>query len=224
MQLEKLHETADELHIIHGHPDLKPIYGAGCVKNPDFMFIFMNPTARNISSSPDWKGLRAPWLGTKDVWRLFYELGFLDKKIYDSVQNFKTGQWTEKFCKEIYQNIAKHKIYITNLAKCTQKDARPLKSPVFKKYLDLTLREITEIKPKKILTLGNMVSSVLLGKSISVKDHVGKCKLLQMGRKKYPIYPIYYPVGQGRRNLALAIKTIDNIASGLYKQKGGKGH
>ena len=39
----------------------------------------MNPTGRNIASSKNWKGLKSPWIGTKNIWDLFVELDLLDK-------------------------------------------------------------------------------------------------------------------------------------------------
>jgi hypothetical protein len=43
-----------ELQSIHGHKTLAPIHGAGCTKNPDTIFLFMNPTGKNISADPQW--------------------------------------------------------------------------------------------------------------------------------------------------------------------------
>jgi len=54
---------------------LNAIYGAGKIENLKVLLVFMNPTAKNISAGKDWKGLKAPWLGTKHVWRLLSTLG-----------------------------------------------------------------------------------------------------------------------------------------------------
>jgi len=62
----------------------------------------------------------------------------------------------------LYRHLAAQSIYITNLAKCTQTDAAALKDYVFKEYLPLMHEEISSIKPDKIITFGNQVSSVLL--------------------------------------------------------------
>lgn len=43
----------------------------------------------------------------------------------------------------------KHHYYVTNLAKCTQLDARPLPDSVYKEYLALLYQEIDLIRPKK---------------------------------------------------------------------------
>ena len=45
----------------------------------------MNPTGRNIASSKDWKGLKSPWIGTKNIWDLFIELDLLDKENVEKI-------------------------------------------------------------------------------------------------------------------------------------------
>ncbi len=49
----------------------------------------MNPTGRNIAADPGWKGRRSPWIGTKNIWKLFYSIGLLDEKIYKEIQRRK---------------------------------------------------------------------------------------------------------------------------------------
>src|SRR5699024_5837803 len=118
-------------------------------------------TGRNIAASKDWKGLKAPWIGTKNVWTLFYELHLLDQEIYDKIRSMKGKEWTESFAEEVYENVKKHKYFITNLGKCTQIDARPLKDQVYQTYLNLFFKEIEIVKPKVIILFGNQVSSIV---------------------------------------------------------------
>jgi len=187
---------------------LSSIYGAGCIDSPDIMFIFMNPTGRNIASVKSWKGIRAQWIGTKQVWDIFSELQFLDEDIYRKIKSYKPEEWSEEFAERVYKDISNHGVYITNLAKCTQIDARPLKNSVFKEYLDLMNREIEIVNPKKIVSFGNQVSSILLGKSISVSNYQNDEKEVLNG---YDVYPTYYPIGQGRRNMPLAVRRIKRV-------------
>jgi len=63
---------------------------------------------------------------------------------------------------------------------------------------------------KKIITFGNQVSSILLNRTISVSNYIDDQKEMLNG---YEIYPTYYPVGQGRRNMSLAVKRIKKILS-----------
>lgn len=50
------------------------------------------------------------------------------------------------------------KIFITNLGKCTQIDARIIPNEIYKEYLSLLFKEIDIIKPKIIITFRNQVS------------------------------------------------------------------
>lgn len=206
---ESLCEYADELQVKHGAFHLKSIYGAGQTKNPKYCFVFMNPTSRNVSAVREWKGLRAPWIGTKQVWSLFQELELLDSKLYKRIIKLKPLEWNDTFATAVYENLAEHSAYITNLAKCTQVDARPLSNSVFKAYLPLFQKEIELINPTHLFTFGNQVSSIVLGKQVSVSQYLhGQSELFQ-GR--YVTHPVFYPVGQGRRNQPLAIRRIRSV-------------
>src|SRR3989338_2159048 len=132
MQITKLHPEINRLQLIYGSLKLMPIYGAGCISKPNVMFVFMNPTGRNVSAYSTWTGLRAPWLGTKNIWGMLYKLKLLSEDNYKSTQAFRTDEWTENFAETIYRELEKNKVYITNLAKCTQDDARSLPDSVFR--------------------------------------------------------------------------------------------
>jgi uracil-DNA glycosylase len=124
----------------------------------------------------------------------------------------KAGDRTEEFAETLYLHIAKKNIYITNLAKCTQADARPLKDNIFKDYLAYTLEELAILQPKHIITFGNQVSSILLGKPIKVSDYKKKeYEIISIKKKTYKVYPVFYPVGQGMRNMPAAIARIKEI-------------
>lgn len=212
LQVLKLHKRFDRLQLVHGDKSLKPIYGAGRINSPKFMFVFMNPTARNVSSKPTWTGLRAPWLGTKSVWEMFYKLELLDRSLYEQTLIAEPGEWNSDLALAIYTCLANNSIYLTNLAKCTQLDARPLGRLVFQQYLELMYEEIEFINPENIIAFGNQVSSLVLGRSISVGNYIsGKRESLNLTNRIYRVFPVYYPVGQGRRNMPLAIKAIQKI-------------
>lgn len=188
------------------------MYGAGCINRPRVMFVFMNPTGRNVSASVTWKGLRAPWIGTKQVWQLFYNVGIVSKQLFNSINELSSQKWTPDFAQKLYTHIAQKDIYITNLAKCTQKDARALNNSVFQKYLHLIHKEISAIDPYYIISFGNQVSSLLLGKAVRVSSYKKTSReLLTIGNKVYAVYPTYYPVGQGGRNMPHAQERIKRI-------------
>jgi len=171
----------------------------------------MNPTARNVSSSKKWRGLKAPWLGTKSVWKLFNSLSLLNSNLYNEIQSKNPDDWGYSFAQAVYENIASNKAYVTNLAKCTQFDARPLKNDIFRKYLPLLKKEISIVNPRLIITFGNQVSSIFLNQPISISKTRKKAFNIMIDGGKYKAYPVYYPVGQGMRNMSMAIEDLREI-------------
>ena len=208
MTLKDLNREYDRLQRIYGAEELDSIYNGGCENNPDICFVFMNPTGRNIASSKQWKGLKAPWLGTKNIWDLFFALDLLDEEIYSAVKSIKGTEWTEAFAEKVYENVNKHKYFITNLGKCTRKDAEKLPDSVYYEYLDLLKQEITVTDPEVIILFGNQVSSVVLEENISVSQVRKKCFIKNINGKDYKFYSVYYPVGNGRFNIDKSIEDI----------------
>lgn len=105
MILEELKSKYDKLQEKYGAKELDSIYNGGCTENPDICFVFMNPTKRNIASSKEWKGIKSPWIGTKNIWDLFYKLDLVDEKIYEKIKRIKGSEWTEEFAEEVYNDV-----------------------------------------------------------------------------------------------------------------------
>lgn len=211
MQITKLFYEFEKLQKIHGEKTLDSVYGCGQIKNPDVCFVFMNPTARNVSSHKEWKGLKAPWIGTKNVWNMFYQLGFFDEKFIEEINSKKPNDWNYEFAEFVYKKVKDASMYITNLSKATQVDARALPNTVFKTYVDLFFEEMDRVKPKVIITFGNQVSSVVLNKTIKVSEYRKKQENVVRKGYTYQVYPVYYPVGQGMRNIKKAKEDLSWI-------------
>lgn len=207
MMLEELYEKYDRLQKKYGDKSLHSIYFGGKKENPSICFVFMNPTAGNIAAEKDWDGPRYPWLGTKNIWKLFNKLELLDDNILEEIESKKKLDWTKEFSEKVYKNIENHDVYITNLAKCTQIDARPLKDDYYKAYLKLFMKEMSIVKPKRIVLFGNQVSSIVLGEKIKVSE-VRRKKFECNG---YEMYSVFYPVGNGRFNMDKSIEDISYI-------------
>ena len=219
MKLEDLQIQYDKLQKKYGAKNLNSIYNGGCTNNPDICFVFMNPTGKNNASSKEWKGIRAPWIGTKNIWDLFYKLELLDEEIYFKIKSIKGKDWTEEFAYKVYENVKKHKYFITNLVKCTQIDGRVLPNSVYEKYLDLLCKEIEIINPKVIILFGNQVSSIVLDEKISVSQCRKKLFIKNINGKNYNCYSVYYPVGNGRFNMGKSIEDIKYIIGGIYENR-----
>ena len=215
MKLDDLKIEYDKLQLKYGDKNLDSIYNGGCENNPDVCFVFMNPTGRNIASSKSWNGLKSPWIGTKNIWDLFYNINLLDENIYNDIKSIKGKDWTEEFASNVYNEVSSKKYFITNLGKCTQIDARPLPNAVYKEYLELFEREIEIINPKVIILFGNQVSSIVLDKKISVSRCRKKEFIKTINGKDYKCYSVYYPIGNGRFNIDKSIEDINWIIEKL---------
>lgn len=211
MNINDLNIEYDKLQQEYGAKELASIYNGGCTNNPEICFIFMNPTGKNIASDPNWKGRRSPWIGTKNIWKLFFKIGLLNQIIYEEIQKRKPHEWDEKFADLVYKDVEKHKYFITNLGKCTQVDARVLPNSVYNKYLNLLFKEIEIINPKTIVSFGNQVSSIILNRNISVSQCRKQCFSKNISRKNYSVYPVYYPIGNGMMNIDKAIEDLNYI-------------
>lgn len=218
MKLEDLKTKYDKLQLKYGYRELDSIYNGGCENDPKICFVFMNPTGKNIASSKSWKGRKSPWLGTKNIWKLFYNIGLLSHETFNKIQEKKPKDWDYEFCDDLYNEIENNKVFITNLGKCTQVDARPLSDEVLKKYLNLLFEEIDIIKPKIIITFGNQVSSIILNKKISVSENRKQYHKLKIKKEEYKVYPVYYPVGNGIFNIDKSIEDIKWIIENNLKE------
>ncbi len=206
--LEELNKIYDEMQLKYGAKELKSIYNGGCATNPDICFVFMNPTGRNIASSPSWTGIHSPWIGTKNIWDLFYAVNLFDEKLYQKIKRIKGSEWTPKLAVEVYNNIKKHKVFITNLGKCTQIDAKPISNKIYLNYLNLLEKEIEIINPKTIVLFGNQVSSIFLSQPISVSKCRKQAFKKVINNKCYNCYSVFYPIGNGRFNIDKSIEDI----------------
>lgn len=207
-KLQNLEKSYKRMQNKYGDNTLDAISNGGKINNPDICFVFMNPTGRNLSSKKTWKGRKSPWLCTKNIWKLFYEVGLLENNIYNEILSKKPKDWDYIFADKVYECVENDNYFITNLGKCTQVDARPLTDDVLSSYLKLLLKEIDIIKPKIIVTFGNQVSSIVLGKKISVSECRKKCFELKIKNNKYKVFPVYYPVGNGIFNIDKSIEDI----------------
>lgn len=218
MQLEALNHEYDKLQKKYGAKELDSIYNGGCDNHPDICFVFMNPTGRSIASNKEWNGPKSPWIGIKNIWDLFFSVDLLDESIYKEIKERKGNEWTVDFSKKVYDNVKKHKYFITNLGKCTQIDARPLPDIIYKKYLKLLETEIEIIHPKVVVLFGNQVSSIVLNQKISVSQVRKQPFEKNIRGKVYKCYSVFYPIGNGRFNIDKSIEDIKWIISNIGRE------
>lgn len=215
-ELDKLRLKYDRMQKKYGAKELDSIYNGGCINNPDICFVFMNPTGRNIASLKTWKGRKSPWIGTKNIWKLFFDTGLFGEDLYKEIMEKKPKDWDYLFAEKVYKEVEKNKYFITNLGKCTQLDARPLSDDILSSYKKLLFKEIDIIKPKVIITFGNQVSSIILDKKISVSECRKQYFELNIDKHVYKVFPVYYPIGNGIFNIDKSIEDIKWVIDNFF--------
>ncbi len=209
--MQKINEQYDRLQNEFGSKDLNSVYGCGCYNNARVALVFMNPTKRNIATAKTWTGLKAQWLGTKQIWDFLTKCELFSAERNEEIKSKKPADWTAEFCEKVYKEVEQKGLWITNLAKCTQDDARPLPDSVFLNYKDLLKKELQLVNPQKILFFGNQVSSIMLETPITVSTCRKQKFNLTIESKNYESYAVFYPVGNGRFNQPKAIEDIKEI-------------
>ena len=142
MKLEDLKKEYDKLQVKYGAKELDSIYNGGCENNPDICFIFMNPTGRNVASLKTWKGRKSPWIGTKNIWKLFKEVNLISNDTFEIIHSKKPKDWDYEFSDFVYEELTNNKVFVTNLGKCTQVDARALSDEVLKSIFYYFLKKL----------------------------------------------------------------------------------
>jgi len=200
--------------------DLMPVLGGGKSEKPKFMFVFINPTVRNISSGKEWKGSRVPFVGTKQFWRVFYNAGLFEKSF---MENIEKGDWSNEFACKVYDFLSDNGFYFTNLVKWTGENADLPDGEKIKLFLPIIRREIEIVKPEYVVTFGGMPFESLTREKIKLKDYFddveknNKLKIYNVIFDGLPlrVIPCYFPVGRGNPKRATRIlellKSVQHI-------------
>jgi len=188
---------------------LVSIVGDGKAHRPRFMFVFINPTARNISADPAWKGPRFPFIGTKDFWRVFYRAGLFDASLIKYIE--KNKKWSVPFTQKVLRFLRRHNYYFTNVVKLTGTTAKLPTARQIKLFLPILQREIELVQPTYIITFGVIPFERLAKKKIRMKDyyhtlmetkHVHVWNVT-IGYFHGKITPCYFPMGRGEPKKAV---------------------
>jgi len=188
-----------------------PILGNGDINKPKIMFVFINPTSRNISSDKNWEGLRFPFIGTKQVWRIFHKAGLFDNELMDRIDN--SIYWSIELTNHVLSFLQKKGFYFTNIVKCTGRDATLPNSKKTKLFLPILKKEIEIVKPKYIVSFGLIPLRYLIKEKIKLSDYYSKVienkKLifydLSINSFKSKVIPCYFPVGRGNPKKSVEI-------------------
>jgi hypothetical protein len=204
----------------HGDHTLDAISGAGQISRPKLALVFINPTHRNISTSRNWVGIKAPWIGCNNIWKLFVDAGLVDNGLYKRMMVFGKD-WPVKFAEEVYTHVRDRGLYITNIVKWAGLDARLPERNKVKIYLPLLLEELSAIKAERVILFGQLTFDAVL-KELRMKESFRDCNEDTLATKRLEtissdygqLVACYFPVGQGIKN----IRKAEEILRLAYQQ------
>lgn len=190
---------------------LMPIVGNGKTDKPKFMFVFINPTHANISSDPNWQGPRFPFIGTKQVWRIFHRAGLFDDELIERINNSKS--WSLEFTDRVLDFLKSKSFYFTNIVKWTGSDASLPGSEKINLFMPILEEEINIVQPEYIVTFGLIPFEHLAKQKIKLQDYYSdtmqssKLKAFDViiSSRRQKIIPCYFPVGRGNPKKAVDI-------------------
>lgn len=218
--LDELWSKVFELNREHfPENNLMPIFGGGRIHKPRFMFVLINPTHTNQSSDPDWQGPRFPFLGKKDLWRVFYKAGLLNDELMGEIEDRST--WSVAFANKVLKFLDKKELYLTNIVKWTGHDANLPDSNKTNLFLPILEREIEMIQPEYIIAFGLIPFQGLTKQKIKLSEYYSdviseqelKFYEVEVRSVRAKVIPCYFPVGRGDRKKAVEIlKLLDSIS------------
>jgi len=182
---------------------LQHILGGGAIDNPDYFFVLINPTYRNITSDPNHRGLRIPFMGVSNFWRVLVEAGFLPREIYQTTEK---RLWNCTDIHTVANTLKEVGLYLTNLVKCCANDASPPSVEAVKHHTEILMEEIQIVEPKLIVAFGLLPFQALTGQSIRLSDHLNRARrgdldfyeTILNGSVAYKVFPTFFPVGRGK--------------------------
>lgn len=198
-ELQKLYERVDKCKFCRADKNLlQHIHGFGAL-NPNLMLILVNPTYRNLSSDPKYKGARFPFIGVRQFWKVLADGGLIDKKIAYELPLRK--DWSKNDTERIKRELIRNKLFLTNIVKCCYNHSAYPDGKVIKDQIKLLAREIRIVNPKRVVAFGGLVYKTLMGKNIKLSEYwngsrIEKGREIVSGLNKI-VEPCYFPIGRG---------------------------
>ncbi len=213
--LKKLYKRVDKCRFCQAMGNkLQHIHGFGAL-GPRFMLVLVNPTYRNLSSEPEYKGPRFPFIGVRQFWRVLADGGLIDKKTAYNLP--PRTEWEGRHTKLAQNELLRNKLFLTNVVKCCYPHGKYPKKEVVKDGLIKLAEEIKIVRPKAIIAFSIFVYKLLTGKNIkmsSLDKGLPKAISEKISGLKIPVLPCYFPIGRG--NPKKAIKILKKYACASY--------
>ncbi len=193
--------------------ELQHILGTGKIR-PRFLLLLINPTYKNISSRPEYKGPRFPFVGVRSFWRVLGKAGLINQKLAESLP--LPSLWQKEHTISLQEELLKNSLFLTNIVKCTFSHSLYPPQKYFEYHREILKKELEIVKPKYIVAFGQLPFKFLTGKSIVLssifesKDHYKPKHRERITHFKIPVLPCYFPVGRGKPKEAIAFLSFYN--------------
>ncbi len=185
------------------HNPLRHVFGGGHRLSPDFCFVLINPTHSNISTKEGYEGPRFPFIGVKRFWKVLHRGGFIADEVIDKVER---KPWDAATTDLVLRELERHRIYLTNLVKCTGDNPDIPSTSVFEEDFPVFSREMALVQPRHIVAFGQVTFWVLTGQKIKLGEHYDHLPNTEMPHAQpsrpmegrvFPVIPNFFPVGRG---------------------------
>ena len=182
--------------------NFRHVPGGGCWDRPEVMFVFINPTVRNISAHADWPGIRFPFAGKPKLWHILAEAGLISA---DVPQQMALLGHTPPMVEGLIAAAREARLYLTNAVKCVDDGSNLPAADRVAAGWPLLQHEIALVRPRLIVALGLIPFGALTGLSVRLADQLWDAEQGQINLypsrpiegRSYPVYPCYFPTGRG---------------------------
>ncbi len=153
-----------------------------------------------------------PFLGTKDVWRIFHKAGLFDDMLISKINN--SQKWTVELAQQVLNFLQQKSFYFTNVVKWTGADGTLPNAAKIKLFLPILEKEIELVQPENIVTFGLLPFEAITQQKIKLADYYSEAmktnqlKLFHAGESK--VIPCYFPVGRGNPKRAIELLKLLN--------------
>lgn len=186
------------------------------------MFVFINPTVRNISAHADWPGPRFPFAGKPKLWHILADAGFVGA---DLPQRIRTLGPTPAMVEMLVAEAQHQQVYLTNAVKCVDDGSSLPPAARVSASWPLLQQEINFVQPRLIVAFGLIAFGVLTGRQVRLADQrwdaeQGRINLFssrQIGDQTFPVFPCYFPTGRG--NPVAATRMLTALHSWLQSDQ-----
>jgi uracil-DNA glycosylase len=206
-KLQKLYAAVDACAFCRTKRNpLRHIHGYGAMR-PDWMLILVNPTHRNISSAPTYRGSRFPFIGVRQFWNVLANGDLISEAVAGALP--ARTDWTAHHTDLVQRELIRNKLFLTNVVKCCYDHSAYPAPSVVRESVRHVAEEIRSVRPRRIIAFGGLVHRTLTNMPVTLAAHwAARTKPAyheKISGLSVPVIPCYFPIGRGSPRKAAKI-------------------